>query len=78
MFVKPNGKPFVFMVQSFFQYIFGTRMYKWQSPTQAQTRAQNKVLSDLRNASNANTGVKVKSVSREQIENLANKLNNKF
>src|SRR3989338_11503149 len=29
-FAKPNGKPFIFMVQSAFMYFFSSRLYLWK------------------------------------------------
>jgi hypothetical protein len=75
MFVKPNGKPFVNMVQSFLTYIFGNRMYNWQSPTQSQRMGTytKPVQTTKINTSNIPT----KNISRDQILKVAEKLNTK-
>ncbi len=74
MFVKSNGKPFIFTVQNFLAYIFGTRMYNWQSPAQSQKMGTyTKPVAAYVPPADA----KYKNVSRDQIVEMAKKLNTK-
>lgn len=76
MFVKPNGKPFVLTVQNFFSYIFGSRMYNWQSPSQSQKMGTyTKPVQVVKN--NTNNDTTSKNISRDQILKMAEKLNSK-
>jgi PrgI family protein len=77
-FVKPNGKPFIVLVQNFFAYIFKPKQYVWKSPTQTETRQNiQKAQTDYDKMQKRGVVFKGKKIGLDQIRELANKLNNK-
>jgi hypothetical protein len=74
MFVKSNGKPFIFTVQSFISYLFGNKMYNWQSPMQSEKMG---TYTKPVAAYVAPSDAKSKNISRDQILKMAEKLNTK-
>ena len=77
-FLKPNGKPFIFLVQNFLFYILRPKKLFWRTPSVSDSK-ENVAKAKKESDAVARKEYKVphKLFSSEQISNLAKSLDNK-
>lgn len=74
-FLKPNGKPFIYLVQNFFYFIIKPKKYFWKNPGVEESRENVAVFQkEKEKTERKQAKFEGKLFSGEQIKNLANKL----
>lgn len=76
-FLKPNGKPFIVMLQNFIYFIIKPKKLFWRNPGVEESRENVLVSkSEKENVERKQAKFVQKLYSADQIENLAKKLDN--
>jgi hypothetical protein len=74
-FLKPNGKPFIYVVQNFVYYVLKPKKLYWKNPGSSESRRNVENIKQQREADNKkDVRVAQKFFSATQIKNIANKL----
>ena len=76
-FLKPNGKPFIVLLQNALSYVFNPKKLFWKNPGEEESKEN--VAAGKREAAQVERKAEKyqqKMISGEQIENLAKKLDN--
>ena len=74
-FLKPNGKPFIFLLQNFIFFLIKPKKLFWKNPGVEQSRENVAVFKkDKENTERKEAKFVGKLFSGDQIKNLANKL----
>ncbi len=77
-FLKPNGKPFIFLVQNFLFYFFRPKKLFWRTPSVADSKENVvKAKKEAEGVAKKEAKTPHKLFSSEQIANLAKNLDKK-